>query len=82
MGAPSPHGKKGWFNFSGYIHSRVILRDLDGQSLKLPCFFHNENQIILPAFGEFTGKYLMKAELDDIIYAIANDDIFVLFGKS
>lgn len=77
----NPMEKKGWFNLSGHIHPGVILRGLGGQSLKLPCFFQKENQMILPAFGEFTGKHLMKAEQDDIIYAIAKDEIFVLFGK-
>ncbi|MEO8237656.1 MAG: ligase-associated DNA damage response endonuclease PdeM [Flavobacterium sp.] len=76
-----PTERKGWFNLSGHIHPGVILRGLGGQSLKLPCFYQKENQMILPAFGEFTGKHIMKAEQDDIIYAIAKDEIFVLFGK-
>lgn len=73
-----PTEKRGWFNFSGHIHPGVILRGFGGQSLKLPCFFQKENQMILPAFGEFTGKHILKPDHDDIIYAIAGDQIAVI----
>jgi DNA ligase-associated metallophosphoesterase len=73
-----PTERKGWFNFSGHIHPGVILRGFGGQSLKLPCFFQKENQMILPAFGEFTGKHMMKPDHDDVIYAIAEDQIIVV----
>ncbi|TDW48792.1 putative phosphoesterase [Flavobacterium sp. 270] len=73
-----PTERKGWFNFSGHIHPGVILRGLGGQSLKLPCFYQKENQLILPAFGEFTGKHIMKPDREDIIYAIAEEHIIVI----
>lgn len=73
-----PTEKKGRFNLSGHIHPGVTLRGLGGQSLKLPCFFQKENQMILPAFGEFTGKHVMKPDQEDIIYAIAQDQIIVV----
>jgi DNA ligase-associated metallophosphoesterase len=66
------------FNISGHIHPGVILRGQGGQSLKLPCFFRKENQMILPAFGEFTGKHIMKPDQEDIIYAIAKDEIIIV----
>lgn len=73
-----PTDKKGWFNFSGHIHPGVVLRGFGGQSLKLPCFFQKQNQMILPAFGEFTGKHIMKPKQEDIIYAIAQDQIITV----
>ena len=73
-----PADGKGRFNISGHIHPGVILRGQGGQSLKLPCFFRKENQMILPAFGEFTGKHIIKPEAHDIIYAIAKDEIIIV----
>lgn len=66
------------FNISGHIHPGVILRGLGGQSLKLPCFFQKDNQMILPAFGEFTGKHVIKPDSLDVIYAIAKDEIIII----
>lgn len=70
-----PTETEGFFNFCGHIHPGIKLRDLGRQSLKLPCFFQKENQMILPAFGEFTGNYFMKPEENDSVYAIANDTV-------
>jgi len=70
-----PTLKEGFFNFSGHIHPGIMLRGFGAQSLKLPCFFQKENQMILAAFGEFTGKHLLKPQQNDIVYAIANDEV-------
>ena len=73
-----PTEKNVFFNFCGHIHPGIILRGLGGQSLKLPCFFQKANQMILPAFGEFTGNHLMRPAQDNIIYAIAKDEIIIV----
>ncbi|MFD2942368.1 ligase-associated DNA damage response endonuclease PdeM [Flavobacterium notoginsengisoli] len=70
-----PTEKENLFNFSGHIHPGIILRGLGLQTLKLRCFFCKPNQIILPAFGEFTGKYFLKPSLEDTVYAIAGNDV-------
>lgn len=76
-----PTEKENSFNFSGHIHPGIILRGLGLQSLKLRCFFSKSNQMILPAFGEFTGKYLVKPNLDHIIYAIAGNEVLLINKK-
>jgi len=73
-----PTEKEGFFNFCGHIHPGVLLRGFGGQSLKLPCFFQKQNQMILPAFGEFTGKYLVKPEPNDLIYAVTESELFLI----
>ncbi len=67
------------FNFCGHIHPGVKLKDLGRQSMKLPCFFKKTNQLILPAFGEFTGNYFMTPAENDAIYAIANNEVIRAF---
>lgn len=70
-----PTEKENLFNFSGHIHPGIVLRGLGLQSLRLRCFFCRPNQIILPAFGEFTGKHFLKPNSEDTIYAIAGNDV-------
>ena len=70
-----PTESEAYFNFCGHIHPGIKLKDLGRQALKLACFFNKENQMILPAFGEFTGRYFLKPQKNDAVYAIANDRI-------
>ena len=70
-----PTEKKGFFNFCGHLHPGIKLKGLGRQFLSLPCFFRKTNQLIFPAFGEFTGNsYLIPTE-NDRVYAIAKDEI-------
>jgi len=73
-----PTEKEGLFNFSGHIHPGIELRGFGGQSLKLPCFFQKENQMILPAFGEFTGIYILVPEGNDLVYAVTKDEVILV----
>ncbi|MCF6131034.1 ligase-associated DNA damage response endonuclease PdeM [Flavobacterium wongokense] len=68
-----------FFNFCGHVHPGIKLKDVGRQSLKLACFFHKEKQMILPAFGEFTGKYFMRPYENDKVYAIANNEVIRVF---
>ena len=70
-----PSEEEGYFNFSGHLHPAVRLRGMGRQSLRLPCFFRNENQMILPAFGEFTGSHVLSPGKNDQVYAIASNEV-------
>lgn len=74
-----PNETKGFFNFCGHVHPGIKLKDVGRQSLKLSCFFRKENQLIFPAFGEFTGNYFMKPNENDRVYAIANNEVIRVF---
>lgn len=63
---PQHHHKS--FGFCGHLHPGVKLHGRGKQLLKLPCFFHSTNQLILPAFGTFTGLHLVKPSPNDRIY--------------
>ncbi|NBL63652.1 ligase-associated DNA damage response endonuclease PdeM [Flavobacterium sp. NST-5] len=73
-----PTEREGFFNFSGHIHPGIKLRGFGGHHVKLPCFFQKENQMILPAFGEFTGKYILVPEKNDLVYVLANDEVVLI----
>ncbi|WP_340105598.1 ligase-associated DNA damage response endonuclease PdeM [Rhodohalobacter sp. 8-1] len=66
------------FIFSGHIHPGVKLRSKGRQSLRLPCFYQKKQQLILPAFGEFTGLYMLSEKEAEYIYPIAEKKIFYL----
>ena len=70
-----PEDREGYFNFSGHIHPAIKLNGKGKQSLRLPCFFKSQNQLILPAFGKFTGSHTLKKKANDEVYAIADDDV-------
>lgn len=70
-----PEERPGYFNLAGHIHPAIKLRGKGRQSLRLPCFFKTHRQMILPAFGEFTGTHILKKKKEHEVYAIANDQV-------
>ncbi len=66
------------FTVSGHIHPGVRLRGVGRQSISLPCFFISGKQMILPAFGSFTGKHVLRPGNEDRIYAIAEGELIAL----
>ena len=64
------------FNIYGHIHPAIRLKGFALQSLRLPCFFIEKDQMVLPAFGAFTGLYSMKVKAKTKIFAIAEGKIF------
>lgn len=71
-----PEERDGFFNFSGHIHPAVRLRGIGRQSIRLSCFFKSNSQMILPAFGEFTGTHTLEPTSENEIFAIASNEIF------
>lgn len=70
-----PEEREGLFNFSGHIHPAIKLSGLGRQSVRLPCFYKTEHQMIVPAFGEFTGTYTLEPCDGCEIYALLGDAV-------
>ncbi len=68
-----PEEREGYFTLCGHIHPAVELKGAGRQFLKLPCFFRTGSQMILPAFGEFTGTFVMTPQQGNAVYAITGD---------
>ena len=66
------------FNVSGHIHPAVRLAGPGRQQLRLPCFYLRKQQLILPAFGAFTGSHALSPEAGDRIFALAGDRVIAL----
>lgn len=70
-----PTERENLFNFCGHIHPGIKLKGLGKQFLSLSCFFRKANQMIFPAFGEFTGNFYLIPEQNDKVYALAKEEI-------
>jgi len=70
-----PEDLEEYFNICGHIHPGFKMRGNGKQLIKISCFFKSQNQMILPAFGEFTGNYFMKPEEGDQIFAITGKEV-------
>lgn len=73
-----PEERAGFFNFSGHIHPGVRINGWGRQQLKLSCFFKSGDQLILPAFGEFTGKHILVPQGDDEVYVVTKEEVICL----
>lgn len=70
-----PEKREGYFNFCGHIHPAIRLQGFGRQRLRLPCFFKSESQMILPAFGEFTGMHVLQPKESDEVFVIVEDEV-------
>lgn len=70
-----PTEMDGKFNFCGHIHPGIRMKGVGRQFLKFSCFYKTENQLILPAFGNFTGKHILTPSEKDEVYAIVEGEV-------
>ena len=63
---------------AGHTHPVVQLQGPARDRLRLPCFVFEEFSATLPAFGEFTGGYLIDAQPDVQLYAAGGHTVWRL----
>lgn len=73
-----PEEIPGKFNIAGHVHPSVSLRGAGKQRLKLACFFAKPTGMILAAFGDFTGTYVLKPQKTDTVFVIAGEEVVAL----
>jgi len=73
-----PEEREGFFNFSGHIHPAIRIKGKGKQSLRLPCFFQRPQQLVLPAFGTFTGTHTMELKPQDNAYVITKNEVILV----
>ncbi len=67
-----PEGK---VNMAGHLHPGAHLEGRGRQGITLPCFWFRSNQIILPAFGSFTGLASIRPSENDLVFAIIENKV-------
>jgi uncharacterized protein len=63
--------------FSGHIHPAVTMRGIGKQSLRFPCFYFTKIYAVLPAFGKFTGTYLIEPSVKEKAFIIVEDSVLL-----
>ena len=66
---------KSRINLAGHIHPGARLEGKGRQSIMLPCFWFSQKQVILPAFGSFTGLTPIRPGESDRVYVIFENKI-------
>jgi DNA ligase-associated metallophosphoesterase len=66
---------EGCVNLSGHLHPGARLYGKGRQALMLPCFWLSSNQLILPAFGSFTGLAPIRAKKTDQVYVVIDNKV-------
>ncbi len=66
------------FVLAGHVHPVCRLSGRGRDSLRLPCFVAEARQAILPAFGEFTGGWMVDAEPGRRLYPVGGDAVWCL----
>ena len=67
-------------NLCGHIHPGIRLVGKARQSIRLSCFHYKPNQLILPAFGRFTGLALVKPKSTDQVFGITNEKVIPILS--
>ena len=70
-----PTEKQTHFVFCGHLHPGVKLKGNGLQQMKMPCFFQSSQQMILPAFGAFTGLYILSPTAEDKVYVTTGKEV-------
>ncbi|MBS3737564.1 ligase-associated DNA damage response endonuclease PdeM [Mesohalobacter halotolerans] len=63
------------YNICGHIHPGYRLRGKAKQQLKLSCFYQKPKQMILPAYGSFTGNFYITPDEGDHIYVLSETEV-------
>lgn len=63
-----------YYTLSGHIHPCIVMGNRSDR-LRLPIFWFQKHQGILPSFGSLTGGYTVKPSKYDQLWAAGEDDV-------
>lgn len=66
------------FSISGHIHPGYKLYGKARQSLALPCFYRENNTLIMPAFGRLTGLFYMPSTNYSEIFVVSDNNVHLI----
>lgn len=74
-GCHHPQQVAGALVLAGHLHPTVRVRGSGRDSFRLPCFVYSPSQLMLPAFGAFTGTAPFRWSADAECYATTADQV-------
>lgn len=60
---------------AGHVHPGVRMASAAGDSVRLPCFLQRGSQLILPAFGQFTGMQTVRPLEKDRVFVVISGQV-------
>ncbi len=66
------------FTIAGHIHPIITIKGTSGDQLTSRCFVTSPNQLILPAFGSFTGGSRIKMNQASRVWLAGESDVHTL----
>ena len=66
---------------AGHLHPACRIFGAGRDSLRLPCFVLEAHQLVLPAFGEFTGGWRVASAEDRCLYPLGEGQVWRLPGS-
>jgi uncharacterized protein len=70
-----PCEKEGMYNLAGHLHPAISLKGNAKQKLTLACFVFQKHAAILPAFTQFSGKYLLDIQPSDEVFVVSQGKV-------
>jgi DNA ligase-associated metallophosphoesterase len=61
---------------AGHVHPVVKLQGRGREHLRLPCFVLDAQKLVLPAFGEFTGGWIVETEPGVQVFPAGGDAVW------
>lgn len=63
------------FCIHGHVHPAIHISRRGHNTIKLSCFCEDDDRLILPAFGQFTGNYIIDPAEHKHVYVIADKTV-------
>ena len=76
--APPPQGPP---ILAGHLHPAARLTGPGHDRLRLPCFVAGPRQLVLPAFGEFTGGAQAQVDVSTSLYIVAGERLVYVSAR-
>ena len=76
--AQTPSDSDKLYTVCGHLHPCFTLRLRKGPSIRMPVFWVGSQQMVLPAFGEFTGMHVIRPARHDQYFGVGPDGIVEL----
>src|SRR5690606_17778945 len=62
-------------NIVGHVHPGCEIAVRGRQTFRLPCFHLEDRVLTLPAFGRWTGLYMIRKKSNNQLFAVVNDAV-------
>lgn len=63
------------YHVCGHVHPGIRLTGTGRQRLRVRCFHFGETQAVMPAYGAFTGMYVIEPRRTDRVFAVTGEAV-------